>query len=61
MKQNLILLFCVAILLVALSYMTETLLNFQKVATQVYCEQSADFVKCSQEFKEKTSKLIKEL
>jgi hypothetical protein len=55
------LLFCVAILLVTLSYVTKTLLDFQKITTQVHCEQSTDFVKCSQEFKEKTSKLMKEL
>ena len=61
MKQNLMLLFCVAILLVTLSYVTRTLLDFQKITTQVHCEKSTDFVKCSQEFKEKTSKLMKEL
>lgn len=59
MKQNLILLLCVVALLATLSYVTKTLLDFHKIAIQVYCEQRLDFDKCSKEFKDKTHKLMR--
>lgn len=57
---NIILFICVGILISSLLYVTKIADKYIKVATQVYCEQRADFDKCSQEFKEKTSKLMKE-
>lgn len=58
--RYIILLSCIAALLATLSYISDMLLRFHKVATQVYCEHRADFNKCSQEFQEKTSKLMRE-
>lgn len=58
--RYLILLGCIAALLATLSYVSDMLLRFHKAATQVYCEQRIDFDKCSEEFKEKTSKLMRE-
>lgn len=60
MAQVLILFACVMTLLASLLYVVDVINDYVKAATQVYCEQRADFDKCSQEFKEKTSKLMKE-
>jgi hypothetical protein len=59
MPQTLILLTCVMVLLACLLYVADMANNFVDTATQIYCEQRADFSKCSQEFKEKMSTLMK--
>lgn len=51
--QNLILLFCIAVLSTVLMYTSDLMLRFSDAATQVHCEKREDFLKCSQEFKEK--------
>ena len=60
MGQVLILFACVMTLLASLLCVVDVINNYVQVAVQVYCEQRADFDKCSQEFKEKTFKLMKE-
>lgn len=54
-----ILLTCIIILSAALMHVSNTMIDFFNVATQVYCEKRADFDKCSQEFREKTSELMR--
>jgi len=58
--QILILFACVMTLLASLLYVVDAINDYVNIATQVYCEQRVDFIKCSQEFREKTSKLMKE-
>lgn len=55
----LILMFCIAALLAALKYTSQALVNFSEVSTQVYCEKRDDFNNCAEEFKKKTSELMK--
>lgn len=57
--REFILLGCIAVLLVVLIHVSNTVVRFHDVVIQVHCENRDDFLKCSQEFKEKTSKLMK--
>lgn len=59
MPHTLILLSCVMILMTSLFYLADTADKFVSAATQVHCEQHPDFSKCSQEFKDKTYKLMR--
>lgn len=55
-----VLLACVVTLLASLLYTADMAERYVKAAVVVYCEQYIDFDKCSLEFKEKTSQLMKE-
>lgn len=60
MLQKLLLLGCVFILLRCLFYVADMTEKYTNVAASVYCEHRTDFDSCSKEFREKTSKLMKE-
>lgn len=55
-----ILLSCVILLSAALMYISNTMIDFFDAAIHVYCEKREDYPQCSKEFREKTSKLMKE-
>lgn len=58
--RDLIFLTCIMVLSATLIYASNTMVSFHRAAIQVYCEKRADFDKCSQEFREKTSELMRQ-
>ena len=57
--RDLIFLSCILALLLVLGYLSDSIVDYVNAATQVYCEKRADFDKCSEEFREKTSQLMR--